>query len=98
MRESTGEYPKNWPEIAKRCKERAGWKCERWAGRMRKAKAADSMRITLIGTGQIVRIGTLFAYVLNVIYGCSARLNGSQAGSCQNRHGFSLTSMVIAIG
>ena len=29
MRASTGEYPKNWPEITRRCKERAGWKCER---------------------------------------------------------------------
>lgn len=24
-----GEYPDNWPEIAKAVKERAGWRCER---------------------------------------------------------------------
>lgn len=25
----TGDYPPNWPEIAKRVKEAAGWRCER---------------------------------------------------------------------
>ena len=29
MRKSTGKYPKDWKEIAKRIKEKAGWKCER---------------------------------------------------------------------
>jgi hypothetical protein len=29
MRKSTGKYPKDWPKLAKACKERAGWRCER---------------------------------------------------------------------
>lgn len=28
-RKSTGEYPSNWPEIAKACKDTAGWRCVR---------------------------------------------------------------------
>ena len=28
-RKSTGEYPENWPEIAKKCKDDAGWRCVR---------------------------------------------------------------------
>jgi len=29
MRKSTGEYPKNWDEIARAVKDEAGWKCIR---------------------------------------------------------------------
>jgi 5-methylcytosine-specific restriction endonuclease McrA len=29
MRKSTSEYPADWPEIARRMKEEAGWKCVR---------------------------------------------------------------------
>lgn len=29
MRKSTSDYPPEWPEIAKRVKEEAGWKCVR---------------------------------------------------------------------
>lgn len=29
MRKSTGEYPPDWPEIARKVKEEAGWKCVR---------------------------------------------------------------------
>jgi hypothetical protein len=47
---------------------------------MKKAKAAASMLIILIGTGQIVPIGTLFVCALNAICGYNVRLNGSQAG------------------
>ena len=28
-RKSTGDYPPDWPEIAKACKDAAGWKCVR---------------------------------------------------------------------
>lgn len=28
-RKSTGEYPPDWPEIAQKCKDEAGWKCIR---------------------------------------------------------------------
>lgn len=29
MMQPKGVYPKDWPEIARQVKERAGWKCER---------------------------------------------------------------------
>ena len=44
MRKSKSEYPENWPEIANRIKEEAGWKCVR-CGHIHDPKSGHTLTV-----------------------------------------------------
>jgi hypothetical protein len=74
-------YPKNWDELARACKERAGWKCEACG-------IAHRAHVIRYETGEVKRAILCAAHLDHDIWNPHPRLQ-ALCGSCHARYDYS---------